>query len=530
MSSTVKFILFGVFAVLVIIPLLSIFFNINKESIDKVTSSPQFFTALSNSLSIGVVATAITLVISYFLAVCIERSGIRYKEFWSTVLILPMLIPSISHGMGMILLFGNNGFFTKLFNLTSNIYGFTGIVVGSVMYAFPVAFLMFRDILKYEDRTPYEAAEVLGLSKIKQFTAITFPYILKPLISVTFAVFTMVVTDYGVPLMIGGKYSTIPVMMYQEVIGQLDFGKGSVYGVILLIPAVMAFLFDLLKKEKGNSGFVTREFENKNNKLTTFLSYTYCTLISICVILPIISFAIMGFANCYPEDLTFSIKNVLKTLDMGALDYFINSLIIAVAVSLTGMCISFITAYFTSRMKSISSKILHLIAITSAAIPGIVLGLSYVLVFKTSFIYGTIIILIMVNMIHFISSPYIMMYNCLNKLNHNLEAVGTTLGISRLRMIKDIIIPQCKITLCEVVSYFFVNCMITISAVSFLATTATKPVALMINEFEAQMRLECAALVSLMILAANILFKLFFALVKNKINSTDKTRIKMEKI
>lgn len=61
-------------------------------------------------------------------------------------------------------------------------------------------------------------------------TAITVPYLRKPLISVIFAVFTMVVTDYGVPLIVGGKFSTIPVVMYQEVIGQLDFGKGAVYG------------------------------------------------------------------------------------------------------------------------------------------------------------------------------------------------------------------------------------------------------------------------------------------------------------
>lgn len=185
-----------------------------------------------------------------------------------------------------------------------------------------------------------------------------------------------------------------------------------------------------------------------------------------------------------------------------------NSILIAALVSALGVVISFITAYFTARMKSKASRLLHLIAITSAAIPGIVLGLSYVIVFKGSFIYGTIAILIMVNMIHFFASPYLMMYNSLNKINGNLEAVGKTLGIGRLRMIKDVFIPQSVATLWEMASYFFVNCMMTISAVSFLATTANKPVALMINQFEAQTQLECAAVVSLAILLVNLLFKL----------------------
>ncbi len=516
-SNVIKVFLITIFLLFLIIPLISIFTNVDKKSISEVISSPQFSTALKNSLTVGIISTIITLIISYFLAVCLERSKIKYKEIWSTVFVLPMLIPSISHGMGLILLFGNNGFFTNLFDYNINVYGCKGIVIGSIMYAFPVAFLMFRDVLKYEDQTPYEAAEILGLSKFRQFLAITLPYLWKPIISITFAVFTMVVTDYGVPLMIGGKYTTIPVLMYQEVIGQLNFGKGSVYGIILLVPAVIAFVFDLLKKEKGNSSFVTREIELKDNKIATIGSYIYCFIVSICIFIPIISFAVMGFANYYPNDLSFSLKNVFKALDMGAINFFGNSVLIALIASVVGMCFSFVTAYFTARTKSAFSKVLHLISIISVATPGIVLGLSYVLVFKTSFIYGTLIILVMVNIIHFISSPYLMVYNCLNKINHNLESVGETLGISKIRIVKDVIIPQCKLTLCEVFTYFFVNCMITISAVSFLATNMNKPIALMINEFEAQMRLECAAIVSLAILIVNILVKLIFSLIKRKI-------------
>ena len=129
------------------------------------------------------------------------------------------------------------------------------------------------------------------------------------------------------------------------------------------------------------------------------------------------------------------------------------------------------------------------------------------LFFKGSFLSGTLIILVMVNIVHFFSSPYLMMYNAFSKINENLETVAATLKISRFRLLVDILLPKCAKTIGEMVSYFFVNCMMTISAVSFLANTANKPIALMINQFEAQAQMESAAVVSLLILAINMIVK-----------------------
>lgn len=237
------------------------------------------------------------------------------------------------------------------------------------------------------------------------------------------------------------------------------------------------------------------------------LAYVCCGLVALMTLLPIVAFVLQAFAVDYPNDLTFTLDNVRKALNLKAGTYLTNSVLIAVCTSVIGVSIAFITAYLSARMKSGTSRFLHLSSMTSAAIPGVVLGLSYVLAFHSTPIYATMIILVMVNIIHFIASPYLMMYNSLSKINENLEGVAQTMGIGRVHMIKDVFIPQCKGTLMEMFSYFFVNCMMTISAVSFLATTANKPVALMINQFEAQMQLECAAVVSLMILCVNLLIK-----------------------
>lgn len=496
-----------IYLLMVFYPLLQMFANINVQNIKSVFHSYVFGTALLNSFVSAALSTVITIVLAFALATWVERTNIKLRGFFAILFVIPMLIPSISNGMSLIILFGNNGVISRLFHTDFSIYGLTGIVVGEVLYAFPVAFLMLSDVIRYEDSTPYEAADLLGIPKIRQFGAITFPYLRKPLISVIFSTFTLVVTDYGVPLMVGGKFSTIPVVMYQEVIGQLNFGKGAVYGAILLLPAVVAFLVDFFNKDKGNSAYVIKPHAPSDKPLRKAIAYVGCVLVSIFAVLPVISFGVLAFVRDYPNDLSFTFDNISKALQMRAGDYLFNSVVIALFVSLIGVVVAFLTAYLSARMQSKTSRFLHLSSIVSAAIPGIVLGLSYVLAFKGSLIYGTLIILVMVNVVHFISSPYLMIYNSLSKVNENLESVAQTLGVGRRYIVRDVLIPQCKGTLIEMFSYFFVNCMMTISAVSFLATTTNKPVSLMINQFEAQMQLECAAVVSLMILVVNLLIK-----------------------
>ena len=515
--NTTKIIVGCFFLVTVILPIGALLTKLGNADIGKIFSNPMVPQAILNSVSVSLCATAISVSLAMLLAWCMTRTGIRGKGFFRTLLMLPMLIPSISHGMGLIILFGANGRLTHLLGLEGGIYGFWGIVVGSVMYSFPVAYLMISDILTYEDSTPYEAAAVLGIPKWRRFTAITLPYLRRPMINVIFATFTLIVTDYGVPIMICGTYKTLPVLMYEEVIGRLDFGKGSVFGVILLLPAVAAFIIDIVSRSRTSNSFVTKPFDIKKSTVRDVLSYIALGLTSVAVAYPIFSFIQISVANRYPKDMSFTLRHIESSVNKGAFDYLINSLIVALLVALIGTVISFLCAYFTSRMPSKSSAFLHMMSITSLAIPGLVLGLSYTMVFKNSPIDKTIAILVIVNIIHFFSSPYLMMYNSLGKLNVNLESVGATLGIGRLRMIRDVFLPQTAGTLVEMFSYFFVNSMMTISAVAFLVGPKTRLLSLMINQFEAQTLLEASAFVSLLILACNLVTKGIVHIVRSRL-------------
>ena len=514
-----KYLLLCYLLVTMVLPIVGLFSTIRGEHIAEVFTSVQFLPMLKNSLVTTVLATVVSVALSFGLAWLLNRSKIRMKSVFVVLFTVPMLIPSISHGMGLVLLLGDNGLLTNLTGVNIGLYGYKGIIMGSVLYSFPVSFLMFNDSFHYEDYTIYEAASVLGLSKWKQFLTITLPSMSRTIISAVLAVFTMIFTDYGVPLMTGGTAMTLPVYMYREVIGMMNFSGGAVVGVVLLAPAVAAFLMDLRNSgTNASASTVTKAYHIEENRGRDLLVYVTFAVVLLILCMPIAAFVFLSFVKQYPVDMSFSMETMSRLLSSGIGMYFVNSMAVALMTALVGTCLSYFSAYITARGgRKISSKVLHFISMLSLAIPGIVLGLSFVLTFKNLPIYSTIFILVLVNIVHFFSSPYLLAYNSLSKFNPNLEDVAKSLGISRMRILFSVYIPCTRATIVEMYSYYFVNGMITISAVSFLVNFRTMPLALLIPQLESQSFIEGTAVVSLMILVINLLEKMMAYFVKRVI-------------
>lgn len=517
-----KYLLLSYLLVTVVLPIGTLFATIRSEHAIQVFHSAQFWPMLKNSLITAGAATVVSVLLSFFLAFLLSRSNIRYKSAFVVLFTLPMLIPSISHGMGLVLLLGDNGILTNWLGKSIGLYGFKGIVMGSVLYSFPVSFLMFYDSFQYEDYTIYEAAGVLGLSKLNQFLTITLPSMDRTIVSAVLAVFTMVFTDYGVPLMTGGTVMTLPVYMYREVIGMMNFSGGAVVGVILLTPAVAAFLMDLRNSGSVSASTVTKPYIIAENKARDTVVYLFFAVVLLALCLPIVAFALLSFVRQYPIDMSFSLDTVRRLVSSGMGMYFINSLAVALLTALVGTCLSYFAAFVTARTgASMPNKLLHFISMLPLAIPGIVLGLSFVISFRKVPIYGTIFILVVVNIVHFFSSPYLLAYNSLSKFNSNLEDVADSLGISRIKMLLGVYIPSTRATIIEMYSYYFVNAMITISAVSFLINFRTMPLSLLIPQLESQSFIEGTALVSLLILMINLTEKGIAFFVKREVMKED---------
>lgn len=495
-------------------PLLIMLMEVEWNNFSSLISSSAFQESLSNSLIVTSISTIISISLGFILAYLINRTNIKRKKVLKILITIPMLIPSISHGMGLINLFGTNGIISRFFDF--NIIGINGVIIGSVIYSFPVAFLMLDDGFNYIDNSMYDTAKILGLNNFQTFKKVTLCYLKKPLISAIFAIFTMIFTDYGVPLAVGGKFLTLPVFLYKEVIGLLDFSKGTMIGLFLLIPAFISFIVDNFSKEYSNGLSETQNYYISSNKKRDIIAKIFIYIIIIFIFILLGSFIYYAFVDNVVLNNKFSLVHFEYVLKNDILKYLFNSIFISVFAALIGTIIAYFTAYITARVKDKSAKIIHILTISSLAIPGIVLGLSYTIGFKGTIIYNTYAILILVNIIHFMASPYLMAYNALKKVNLNFELIAKTSNISLFRLIFDVIIPCTKCTIREMLIYFFVNSMITISAITFLFNVDIMPISLLINNYEGSMMLGEAAIVSLVILIVNIIAKLIVYIINRK--------------
>lgn len=493
--------------VCVALPIASLFVQACEVDLGRIYATRSFTRALGNSLTLTAYATVVSIALAWIAAYFVMRVAVPARRLFGMLLCIPMLIPSLSQGMGLVVLFGANGVLTRLFGLDGSIYGIPGIVAGSVMYAFPVAFLMIGEIYRFEDASPVEAARVLGIPPARRFAVLTLPFFARPMICVVFAVFTLIVTDYGVPLTVGGKVMTLPVLMYQETVGLLNFPKGAAIGIVLLVPAVIAFAADRFAGASRATGVLARRFTLSRDRRLVAAGTAVLAVLGAAVLAPVAAFAVLSFTAKYPLDIAFSLRHVQDALTMRAGDYLLNSVLIALLVAAVGTYFATFAAYFSARVRTRMALLSHFLSMMTLAVPGIVLGLSYVLFFEGSVLYATIALLVMVNTVHFLGSPYLMAYNAFLKINPHLEGVAATLRISPARLLFDVMLPMTRATRIEMAFYFFVNSMVTISAVAFLAGVDTKPLALMINQFEAQMMLECSALVSVVILVVNVAAK-----------------------
>ena len=151
----------------------------------------------------------------------------------------------------------------------------------------------------------------------------------------------MTITDYGVPLLIGGKKTTLSVLMYNKAVGMLDYGTGSTIGVILLIPALAAFFVDILNPENGQNSFVAEPVNPSKSKGRDLISLIFSSFLGLCVLLPVFAFCIMVFETKYPSNQEFTLYHIEKTMNRGAGEYLLNSLMYALLTGIFGTVIAF---------------------------------------------------------------------------------------------------------------------------------------------------------------------------------------------
>lgn len=489
-------------------------------------TSDGFFKVLINSFKVSSISATISVVIAFLLAYAIHFTNISkwIKKLINLFATLPMLIPTITYGFAIIYSFGNQGLLTKLFKLKSfDLYGFNGLLIGYVIYTLPIAFTLIKNTMRYMDKNQLIVSELMGDSGIKRFVNIILIPLVGTLAIAFIQTFFMSFTDFGIPAAIGGQYDVIASSLYNQMLGSIpNFANGAVIAIVMLMPSVVAILvIKFLEKFNVKYDKVT-QVELPTNKLKDII-FSVISIVFILSVLSVFSVIfILPFIKEWPYMLEFSLEHLINTFNSSNLLMVVkNSIFISSLTAVFGTIICILAGLLTARgkMPKWMSGIIDFISTFSNALPGMVIGIGFLFAFSGTSLQNTFTIIILSNIIHFFSTPYMMIKNAFMKMNSSWETTAELLGDSWFKTVFRVIIPNSLGTIFEMIGYYFINGMVTISAIIFLVGSQTAVITTKIKELQHFAKFSDIFVLSVMIFVLNILMKLITNYLNKKVGN-----------
>ncbi len=471
-------------------------------------SNPALSASIGNSLLVALVATAITLPGAFLYAYALTRSSMRGKNLFGAIALIPLLAPSLLPAIALIYLFGNQGLLRSwLFG--HSIYGPLGIIIAEAFYCFPHALMILITSLRTSDARLYESAESLGASPRRIFFTVTLPGAKYGIINAAFVVFTLVITDFGIPKVIGGRFNVLATDVYKQVFGQQNFEIGAVVGMALLVPAVVSFIAERLVRRKQMSLLTAQAVPLvvKPHPVLDWFAFGFCAIVAIPIISILATAAWGSLVKFWPYNLSLSLVNYSFTQfeSQGWLSYY-NSLRMAGFTAIIGTAIIFTGAYLQEKTRGLPvvRSVVHFLAMLPLAVPGLVLGLGYIFFFNhpanpLGFVYNTLGIMVINTIAHFYTVSHLTAVTVLRQLDSEFEAVSASLKAPFYRTFWKVTVPVCLPSVLDISVYLFANAMTTVSAVIFLTVSHTKLASVAIVNMEDSGFTAAAAAMAMMI-------------------------------
>lgn len=478
-----------------------------------IVSNKELMESIRNSLTISSMTAIITTILAFVLAYTINCTRI-YRPLKAAInigILIPMLLPTITYGFAIMYSFGNQGLITKLIGRNLfDIYGFNGLLIGYVIYTLPSAFLLINNSFKYIDKKFIIVSKLMGDGPIRSF----MNTIIRPLwgtLGGAFVLsFILSFTDFGIPASVGGTYYVVATQLYQVMLGSIpDFNTGAAIAVIMLIPAVFAvFLLNYLEKFNFHYDKFS-EIELIQNKARDISLCVFSSVILIGIAAVFVVMFVAPLVYSYPYNLTFTLKHFIDVFQSSDLvNVYKNSIVVASLTALLGTFIAYCAALLNVRTPIKGKTTMDIISMITNTVPGMVLGLSYLLLFNTSSLKGTFAIIVLCTIVHYFTTPYLMAKNSLAKMNPSWETTGELLGDSWLKTIRRVILPNSVSTVFEMFSYYFIHAMVTISGIIFLVTAETSVVASKIKELQHFAKFNEIFVLSIIIFCTNLFVRL----------------------
>ena len=448
--------------------------NFTLANFQKYFTTAYTLRALWHSLYVSFATTIIVTIIIFFYAYAMTRTTMRGKTFFRNVIMLPLVAPSIVQALALIYLFGRNGLITAhLLKTDWNIYGATGIIISEVLYCLPHAFVILFTTLSAVDIRLDEAAESLGASPFKVFTRITLPSAKYGIFSAAALTFNLTITDFGNPVVIGANYNVLATEIYAQVTNLYRFDLGATISIILLVPSLMAFMlnFYISRKTFSMISGAAKPVIPPSRPLKK-ISYTiYCSLVTSAIFLVFATVIMGSFVKIWPYDwsLTLAHYNFPSIAGYSAIW---TSVWVSLIVGIIGAFITLVAGYVMETRKPFFKQTIYLLSVMPAAIPGLVMGLGYILAFNKPYylFFGTPWIIVINIVICNFTLGILSSISNLRNIDPSIEEASISLGGDTFRTFFRIIFPLSRVAFFQNFVYFFMRSMTTISAVIFLVS------------------------------------------------------------
>lgn len=482
-----------------------------------------FGEALGNSIAISALSSVITTILAFIMAYSIHYTNINstYKKAIKLLITLPMLLPTITYGFAIIYTFGKQGLVTKLLGRQFfDLYGMNGLVIGYVIYTLPISFMLIYNTMTYIDKKYSIVSRAMGDSGFSTFAQTILRPLVGTLVASFIQCFFLCFTDFGIPASVGGKVQVIATVLYNQMLGSVpDFNNGAVVAMIMMLPSLISIvILKYLDRYNVRYDKISR-IEIPKNKVrdSVCVILSFMTIVSILSIFAVIF--VVPFVQGWPYNMEFTMKHVQSVIgDKALVKVYSNSIRVAVITAIAGTIVAYGAAVITTR-SAISSKaigVIESIASITNTIPGMVLGISFMLAFSGTSFQNTFLLIILCNMIHFFATPYMMMKNSLSKMNLAWEKTAKLMGDSWIKTLIRVVTPNAFSSLLEVFSYYFINAMVTVSAVIFLAGARTMVLTTKIKELQHFSKFNEIFVLSLLILGTNLLAKLLLQVITHR--------------
>ena len=384
-----------------------------------------------------------------------------------------------------------------------------------MIYTVPVAFLLIDNTMGYVDKKVSLVSGLMGDGAFSNFWISVFRPLLGTLAGAFIQSFALCFTDFGIPASVGGQYQVIATTLYNQMLGSVpDFSKGAVVAVIMLIPSVVSIcILQFLERYNIRYSSISRA-ELRAGAVRDSLWGVSGGVLSVVVVSIFAVIFVVPLVREWPYDVAFTPEHVISVFqDSELLTVYQHSVAMALLTALAGTLLAYGAALITARstLPKAFKKTVEFISLITNTIPGMVLGLAFLFVFSGTPLQNTFLLMIVCNIIHYFSTPYLMMKNSLSKMNAGWETTGMLMGDSWIRTILRVVTPNAASSLIEVFSYYFINSMITISALIFIAGAKTMILTTKIKQLQYVNRYDEVFVLSLLILFTNLAAKLIFS-------------------